>query len=150
MVEGSASVVINRPASAVFDALADVTRMGEWSPECTGGRWVSPAAGPSIGARFEGDNVAKVGRFTVKRWTTTSEITEYVPNEVFAFVAEGYTTWRYRLEDRDGATMVTESFNHKPYEGWQSFVYGTLARRSNTMVTGMQRTLARLKDVLES
>ena len=61
MVEGSASMVINRPVSEVFDAVADITRMGEWSPECTGGRWVAPATGPSVGAKFEGDNMVKLG-----------------------------------------------------------------------------------------
>jgi uncharacterized protein YndB with AHSA1/START domain len=149
MVEGSASTVINRPASEVFDAVADVTRMGEWSPECTGGRWVVPATGPAVGAKFEGDNIVKVGPITLKRWTTTSEITDYVPNEVFGFVAEGYTSWRYELRDHDGATSVTESFSHKPHEGWQKFVYDTVAGRSNAMVKGMQQTLTQLKEILE-
>lgn len=149
MVEGSASTVINRPASEVFDAVADVTRMGEWSPECTGGRWVVPATGPAVGAKFEGDNIVKVGPITLKRWTTTSEITDYVPNEVFGFVADGYTSWRYEFRDHDGATSVTESFSHKPHEGWQKFVYDTVARRSNAMVKGMQQTLTRMKEILE-
>jgi len=149
MVEGSASTVINRPPSEVFDAVTDVTRMGDWSPECTGGRWVAPATGPALGATFEGDNIAKVGPISLKRWTTTSEITDYVPGEVFEFVADGYTTWRYVFEDRDGATSVTESFSHKPHEGWQKFVYDTLAQRSKGMVKGMQQTLARMKEALE-
>ncbi len=115
MVEGSASTVINRPPSEVFDAVADITRMGDWSPECVAGRWVDPATAPAVGAKFEGDNVVKVGPVTFKKWTTTSEITECTPNEVFEFVAEGYTTWRYEFEDRDGATSVTESFSHAPW-----------------------------------
>ncbi|MHB1787310.1 MAG: SRPBCC family protein [Acidimicrobiales bacterium] len=149
MVEGSASTVISRPVSEVFDAVSDVTRMGEWSPECTGGRWVAPATGPAVGAMFEGDNIVKIGPITLKRWTTTSEITDYVPNEVFGFVAEGYTSWRYEFRDHDGATSVTESFSHQPHEGWQKFVYDTVARRSNAMVRGMQQTLTRMKETLE-
>lgn len=150
MVEGSASIVIRQPAAEVFAALADVTRMGEWSPECTGGRWVPPATAPALGARFEGDNVAAVGPLTLKRWTTTSEITELVPDQVFEFSAEGYTTWRYELAETDGVTTVTESYVHPPYEGWQRFVYGILARRSVAMVKGMERTLTRLRDALEA
>lgn len=149
MIKGSASTVINRPTAEVFAAVADVTRMGEWSPECTAGRWVAPATGPALGAKFAGDNIAKVGPITLKRWTTTSEVTECVPDKVFEFVTEGYTTWRYELTELDGATSLTESYGHKPHEGWQKFVYGTLARRSNGMVKGMQHTLARLKDTLE-
>jgi len=92
---------------------------------------------------------SKSAPITLKRWTTTSEITDYVPNEVFGFVAEGYTSWRYEFRDHDGATSVTESFSHKPHEGWQKFVYGTVARRSNAMVKGMQQTLTRMKEILE-
>jgi uncharacterized protein YndB with AHSA1/START domain len=150
MVKGSATTVIDRPLPDVFQAVTDITRMGEWSPECVAGRWVEPAKGPATGAKFEGDNLAKAGPITLKKWTTTSEVTEYTPNEVFEFVAEGYTTWRYEFEDRDGATSVTESFSHDPYEGVQRFVYGTLAQRPKSMVKGMQETLDRIKDALES
>lgn len=150
MANGSASIVINRPAVDVFSVLEDITRMGEWSPECTGGRWVAPATGPGLGVKFEGDNVAKVGPLTLKKWTTTSEITEYVPGKVLEFIAEGYTTWRYEISERDGATSVTESYSHKPYEGWQKLVYGTLARRDASMVKGMEQTLARIKAALEA
>ncbi|MHB1710746.1 MAG: SRPBCC family protein [Acidimicrobiales bacterium] len=149
MAQGSASTVINRPASEVFDALSDVTRMGEWSPECTGGRWVAPATGPAVGAKFEGDNIVKIGPITLKKWTTTSEITEYVPDELFGFVTEGYTRWRYEFRDHGGATSVTETFDHEPHAGWQKFVYDTMARRSGSMVKGLQQTLARMKETLE-
>lgn len=149
MIEGSASTVINRPAAEVFAAIADITRMGEWSPECTGGRWVAPATGPAVGATFEGDNAVRVGPLTLKRWTTTSEVTKCVPDEVFEFTAEGYTTWRYELTETAGATTVTESFSYAPQSGWQGFVYGTLARRPAAMAKGTQKTLDRIKAVLE-
>lgn len=112
MVHGSASVVIDRKPAVVFSAIADVNRMGEWSPECVAARWVDGATGPAVGAKFEGDNrVAWVG-LTVKRWTTTSEVTACVPGAVFEFVAEGYTTWRYRLEPSGPGTKVTESYEY--------------------------------------
>ncbi|MFV1989884.1 MAG: SRPBCC family protein, partial [Acidimicrobiales bacterium] len=113
MVEGSASVVIERPVAEVFAAVTDATRMGEWSPECVCGRWIQPTAAAAIGAKFEGDNVVKMGPVTLKKWTTTCEITEFVPDKVFEFVAADFTTWRYEFEDRDGATSVTESFSHE-------------------------------------
>jgi len=150
MTEGSASIVIDRPIGEVFDAIADITRMGEWSPECTAGRWVAPATGPAAGAKFEGDNVAKLGPVTLKRWTTTSEVTACTPNEVFEFVAEGYTTWRYAFAEQNGSTRVTESFSHGDYSGFQGFLYGTLMRRQAGMVKGMQKTLERVKAQLES
>ena len=150
MTEGSASIVIDRAIGEVFDVVADITRMGEWSPECTGGRWVPPATGPAVGAEFEGDNAARLGPITLKRWTTTSEVTQCVPNEVFEFVAEGHTTWRYEFAEQDGSTTVTESFSHGDYSGFQGFVYGTLLRRQAGMVKGMQQTLASVKAMLEA
>lgn len=150
MTEGTANIVIDRPAGEVFDAIADVTRMGEWSSECVSGRWVAPATGPAVGAEFEGDNVAALGPATLKRWTTTSEVTECTPGEVFEFVAAGYTTWRYEFAEQDGSTTVTESFSHEPYTGFQGFLYGTLFRRQSAMVKGMQQTLGRIKAALEA
>ena len=99
MVRGAATLMSDRGTHDVFVAVTDITRMGDWSPECVAGRWVAPATGPAVGAEFEGDNVAKVGPFTVKRWTTTSEITILVPDELFEFVAEGHTRWRYEFVD---------------------------------------------------
>lgn len=150
MIEQSVSTVIHRPAADVFAAVTDITRMGEWSPECTGGRWVAPATGPAVGATFEGDNVARLGPVTLKRWSTTSEVTECTTGRAFEFIAEGMTTWRYELAEHDGATTLTESFRHAPYTGFQRFLYGMVMRRSQAMVTGMERTLARMKTALEA
>ena len=86
----------------MFAAISDITRMGEWSPECVAGRWVAPATGPAVGAVFEGDNVAAIGPVTLKKWTTSSTVTACEPGAVFEFVAEGYTTWRYELSENDG------------------------------------------------
>ena len=150
MAQESVTVVVNRSPTDVFDAVADITRMGEWSPECVAGRWVAPATGPEIGAKFEGDNIAKLGPVTLKRWTTTSEVTECTAGEVFEFVAEGYTKWRYELTDEGGTTQLTESFNHTDATGWQKFLYNTIARRPAAMIKGLERTLGRIKETLES
>jgi len=144
---------INRSAAEVWAAIADITRMGEWSPECTGGRWVGGATGPAVGARFEGDNEARALGRVVKRWTTTSEVTACEPGTVFEFVAEGMTTWRYACTEVAGAngpvTTLTETFTYEP-KGFQGFIYEGLMRRSSMMRKGMERTLARVKDELES
>ncbi len=149
-VTGSATTTIAAPISDVYDAVTDVSRMGEWSPECVACRWVGGATGPSVGAKFEGDNVATVGPITLKRWTTTCEVVEARPNSTFAFIAEGNSTWRYEFAERDGATIVTESFSHPPYVGWQKWVYGRLANRQKAMTTGMDATLGRIKQALEN
>jgi len=150
MVQGSASVEINRAPAVVFSSIADVTCMGEWSPECVAARWVGGATGPAVGAKFEGDNRVTLFGVTVKNWTTTSEVTACAPGEVFEFVAEGYTTWRYRLEPSGPGTKVTESYEYTSQPGTQKFVYETLLRRPTAMVKGMQRTLERIKQSVES
>jgi uncharacterized protein YndB with AHSA1/START domain len=49
-------VSVERTIAASPDALwkmvSDVTRMGEWSPENTGGEWLKGATGPAVGAKF--------------------------------------------------------------------------------------------------
>lgn len=150
MAKGSASIVVDSDPGSVFDALADVTRMGDWSPECTGGRWVAPATGPAVGASFEGDNAMRVFGRPVARWTTTSEVTASEPGKTFEFVSAGYTTWRYDLERSGSGTKVTESFDYASKPGPKTFAMERLLRRPAAMTKGMQRTLERLKATLES
>jgi uncharacterized protein YndB with AHSA1/START domain len=156
MIEGSASVIINRPIEEVFDAIVDVTRIGEFSPECMGCRWVPPATGAAVGAEFEGDNIAKAGPMTLKnpmtlkKWTTTSDFTDYAENATFAFTSAGYTNWRYEFETQGGSTKVTESYTYPPYTGWPRFMYETVMKRAAGMVDGMQETLDRIKTKLEA
>ncbi len=147
---GSASITIDRPVAEVFAAVSDIARMGEWSPECVECRWADGVTGPGLGASFAGDNVAKAGPLTLKRWTTTSQVTNYELDAVFEFLAEGHTTWRYDFETRDGSTVVTESFSFAPPEGMQKFLYETVMGRSKSMVKGMDATLERLKVALET
>lgn len=150
MVQGSASLIINRPPDVVFAAITDITRTGEWSPECTGCRWVGGATEPTVGAKFEGDNKVVVAGITMKRWTTTSEITACELGKVFEFVAEGYTTWRYEFEAAGEGTRVTESYSFTSSGGAQKFIYETLLRRPEAMIKGMQKTLERIKAAVEA
>ena len=150
MPTGSASIDISRSPAEVFGAISDITRIGEWSPECMGARWVGGATGPAVGAKFAGDNKAAVGGLTLKRWTTTSEVTACVPDESFEFIAEGYTTWRYELKPSGTGTTVTESFSFESPTGFQKFIYETVMKRSKAMVKGMGTTLAKVKSSLEA
>ena len=146
---GSATIVIDRSPDVVWAAIADITRMGEFSPECTAGRWKGDATGPAVGAEFEGDNVAKIAGRTVKAWTTTSKVTACEPGALFEFSAEGYTTWRYTFAAEGAGTRVTETFSYEA-KGFQGFVYEKILMRTKMMTKGMQRTLARLKAALEA
>lgn len=77
--ELSASVNVDAPAADVYDLVSDITRMGEWSPECVGGAWVSATPG-QVGARFHGYN-----QDGPAAWTSESEVIEAAWPRAFAF-----------------------------------------------------------------
>ena len=56
-------------AIELYDLVSDLPRMGEWSPENTGGKWVNGAAGPVVGARFKGSNKSGVGAGGAPTWS---------------------------------------------------------------------------------
>ncbi len=92
---------------AVYDALADVTRMGEWSPECYACEWTGESTAPVVGATFDGHN--RNGEHT---WTSQCTITEADRGRAFTFECSmfdfHYATWGYRIEPIDGGCRVTE------------------------------------------
>ncbi len=104
----SVSRTINAPAQTLWEMVSDVTRMGEWSPETTSGRWVKGATGAAKGARFKGDN-----RNGERTWSIVCEVTDCEPGRRFAFDATAgpirYANWAYDFEQTDDGTVVTES-----------------------------------------
>lgn len=80
LVGGSVTVHVHAPPERVYALVADITRMGEWSPECVRCRWVKGATGPVVGARFRAVN--RRGFF---RWSNTPEVIAADPGQEFAF-----------------------------------------------------------------
>ena len=99
------SRVIDAPADTIYDLVSDIARMGEWSPECTGGEWLGDATGPTVGARFKGTNTAGPNN-----WSTKPTVTVADRGREFAFKVPGGSgpTWSYSFEAVDGGTRVTE------------------------------------------
>jgi uncharacterized protein YndB with AHSA1/START domain len=107
----SVSTDVAAPPEKVWALVADVTRMGEWSPECYTASWDDGSNAPAVGAHFSGTN--KAGDY---EWTVPCEITECEPGKVFEFVAprgvETVTRWRYEFAaNASGGTTLTESFD---------------------------------------
>jgi len=148
LATGRADIEISRRPSEVFAAVADITRMGDWSPETTACRWLDD--GEALGATFEGDNEARLGPISLKKWTTVSEVTAYEEPTVFEFVAEGTTTWRFEFEAAGDGTRVTESFSYPAATGMQKVLYNAMGSRRKAMTKGMRETLERLKVALEA
>jgi hypothetical protein len=109
----SSSVVIGAPAETLYDMVADLPRMGEWSKACTGATW-DEGAGPTEGAWFTGHNLANVsGESTT--YDTRCEITAAERPATIAWMQrgreEGFAEWRYTFTPVDGGTEVTESWS---------------------------------------
>ncbi len=144
-MQGEATVHIDATPEAVYALVSDITRMGEYSPECVKAEWVDGATGPVVGAKFKGHN--RIGRFL--KWSTTPEVTEVDPGQVFAFRTKE-TIWRYRFAPgADGGTDVTETFETTSY-GKAMQLVSPEKKRQPKMVEGMQQTLARVKAAAET
>ena len=139
----AATLDINAPADKVWTLVSDLPRMGEWSPENTGGRWVKGATGPALGAVFKGTN--KNG---VRRWSTTVTVIACEPSKVFEFaVTSGplaVANWRYEIAETAAGCTVTESWDdHRA--SWMKVVSSPMGDHSAEHArTEMAATLARL------
>ncbi len=147
--EGSVTVRIGATPDDVYRLVADVTRMGEWSPETTSCRWLGEPG--KVGSKFRGRN-----RRGFVRWFTDPVVVAATPGDEFAFttrlLGKDQTRWRYRFEPVDGGTAidVTESFdavaNPLPVRLFERLIW---PNRQQDVIDGMRTTLERLKVVAE-
>jgi carbon monoxide dehydrogenase subunit G len=140
---------IDAPAERVWALVSDLPRMGDYSPEASGGRWVG-GGGPSVGAVFRGRNAKGL-----RRWSTRCTVVRCVPGEEFAFEVSAVgmvaAEWSYDLESTGYGCRVTETWTDRR---------GALLTQLGKVVTGVsdrsaftaqsiEQTLARVKDRAE-
>ena len=151
MSDVQVSTDIAAPADKVWAFVSDLPRMGEWSPENTGGQWVGGATGPTVGAKFRGTN-----RKGLRRWSTTCTVTAADVGKRFTFeVTYGpvrISTWDYTLTgDGTDTTVVEEWTDRRP--AWMRVagvpVMGVPDRGAHNR-QGMEKTLANLKAAAEA
>jgi hypothetical protein len=91
----------------LYALISDLPRMGEWSLENNGGKWLKGATGPAVGAKFKGKNSKGF-----RRWSTIATVVTADAGREFAFdvtvAGLKVARWGYRLESVDGSTKVTE------------------------------------------
>lgn len=146
------SETIAAPAEKLYDMVSDLPRMGEWSPENRGGRWLDGAHGPAAGARFRGNNA-----HGWRRWSTTVTVTAAEPGRRFAFHVSygpvGIADWSYEFAPAaDAGTTVTQSWTDLRPQLLQLFgkpVTG-VGDRATYNRQAMRTTLANLKRDAES
>jgi hypothetical protein len=149
---GSVSTAVEASAEEVWQLVADVTRIGEWSPECHRAAWIDGADGPAVGARFRGHN-----RWKLNRWSRVCEVVEAEPGRAFAFrTVPGFgpsadsTTWRYDIVPTDGGCEVMQSYEiTTPPKRWFQPVIRRLMPHHLDMRPHMSRTLEAIRDCAE-
>lgn len=116
----SAEIPVAVDAETVFGYVSDLSRSGEWSPECQGGTWVRGR--PSeVGSVFRGHNVRTpdvVSWAPVVRgeWTTESEVVESRAPHVFSWAMRDgagraqQSVWSFEVRPADGGSVLTHAF----------------------------------------
>jgi hypothetical protein len=150
MSDVEVSETVNADPDRIYGLVSDLPRMGEWSPENTGGKWLDGATGPALGARFRGTN-----RAGVAIWATTVTVTSADPGKRFAFDVDflgvPISTWEYEFAGGAGTCTVTERWTDRRPRLMRatSFLTGVVNRDKHNR-EGMQKTLQRLKASAEA
>jgi uncharacterized protein YndB with AHSA1/START domain len=144
------------PPMEVYRAVADLHRMGEWSPECF--RVLIRGTGPArAGARFVGLN-----RAGMRFWPTNGRVVVADPPAEFAFeisvLGIPAARWGYRFTPSGDGTELTEYWQDRRGTGVQKAVMVGLStlfagvgkgQRAGHNRAGMQATLARVAAAFE-
>jgi hypothetical protein len=149
--QDSESLVIEAPAERIYALVADLPRMGDWSPECRQVEWLDGATGPAEGARFIGHN--KGGPRGLMKWSRQGRVLTADPGHEFVFVTEEggreSTEWRCRLEPSGVGTQVTESYTVHWIPTWARMV-DVPTNRARELRQAMQHTLEQLRVAAEA
>lgn len=145
------SVHVDRSPEEVYALVSDVTRTGEWSPQCVRCEW-DAGDGPAVGAHFTGSNEVP-GR----EWQTRSTVVAAEPGREFAWeVGDGFVAWGYEMQPDGDGTTLTERWEFRQ-AGLDFFAgkYGDeadaqIADRTRAAHEGIPATLAAIKQVAES
>jgi uncharacterized protein YndB with AHSA1/START domain len=135
---------ITASPEAVYAAISDITRMGEWSEECHACEWKDGFDAPVVGATFDGHN-----RNGGHEWTSEAKIVEAEPGRSFVFECSmfdfHFSTWGYRIEPTTDGCRVTEwSEDLRPdsaleFSKKMSGVDDRIERNQHTMSTTLER-----------
>ncbi len=146
----SESIVVSREPEELYALVSDVTRMGEWSPVCTGCWWDDDTRG--VGAWFTGRNETPE-----KTWETRSQVAADEPGREFAFVVAGNRTrWGYAFEAVEGGTLMTESWEILPageeffQERFGADADAEMQKRADAAHSGIHDTISAIKKAAES
>jgi uncharacterized protein YndB with AHSA1/START domain len=156
------AVVATRP-QLVWDLVADVTQVGEWSPECIRAAWLGEPGAPQPGARFTVRNRSPGGF----EYEVTCVVTEADRPRAFAWLvldesgdpARPSSSWRYQIDPLPGGgSRVWQRFTHGPGASYLRAVAAQapdqaaeiIAARLDGLRANMIATLRAMKAAAES
>ncbi|HSL56358.1 MAG TPA: SRPBCC family protein [Acidimicrobiales bacterium] len=153
LVRREVSVDIAASPGTVFDLVSDVTRIGEWSPECHGAEWQDDRRG--LGARFTGHN-----RWGRNRWSRVCEVVAAEPGREFAYrTVPGFrfgpsadsSVWGFSIEPIATGSRLTQSLQpvKVPQAWFRPFIRRFMAQHLD-MREQMSVTLAAIKAAAEA
>jgi uncharacterized protein YndB with AHSA1/START domain len=159
----AAEEVVAAPPELVWDLVADVTRVGGWSPECVRTAWLGKPGEPRPGARFIGHNRFPDGF----EWEVTCVVTEADRPRTFAWAvlddtgdpARPSSLWRYEIDALPGGgSRVRQRFTHGPglsflrplAEAAPDGAAEIIAARRDGLRANMTATLRAMKAAAES
>ncbi|MEV7770879.1 SRPBCC family protein [Kitasatospora sp. NPDC086791] len=152
----------------VYAVVSDLPRSAEWSPECTGGTWVSGRPG-AVGAVFRGENLRArdvVAWAPVVRgvWRTESQVVAAEPGRVFRWAMRDSagnpqdSVWSYEIApDGDGCVLVhglrmgaaTEGIRGITAEMDEATRRAFLAEWTEKLAGDLRATVERVKAIVE-
>lgn len=161
----SVSVEVACSPEAAWDLVTDIGRIGEFSPECIGARWMDGSSGPSVGARFEGTNRAfDETDDTELIWIRPCTVTAAEAPGRFSYtVGDRYdgtpaSSWDIEIEPTPTGCRVTQRFEHLA-QGLSGIRHqcdddpdraeSIVKERVEQLTAGMNQTLRRMKNLLE-
>ncbi len=149
----SASTEIAAPCGQVYAMVTDLPRMGEWSPDNKGGKWLGGASAAAPGAKFKGSN-----QHGKKKWSGVVRINDATAPSRFDFTTIAgpfqFGDWTYEIEPTATGCKVTESWTDKRNAVFSLPVLGKMITgvgdRATHNLAAIETTLANLKKSAEA
>jgi Polyketide cyclase / dehydrase and lipid transport len=152
MADVRESLAVSAPADAVYHLVADLPRMGEWSPECERVTWRGGATSAVNGAQFLGYNRAGLLQWVTQGEVVTAEYGRHLAFEI-SLGPMKIARWEYFIipDDADPSTCIAveEWTDRRP--GWyRALADKAFGPRTKTNQRGMVKTLANLRSAAEA
>ncbi|NOX29112.1 MAG: SRPBCC family protein [Actinobacteria bacterium] len=144
-----ATIDIATSPETVYDLVADVSRIGEWSTEAVGAEWLDGATGKK-GDWFRGHNV--LGE---DEWSRDCQMARADRGHDFTFVVGGVedncTWWSYEMEAIDSGTRLTERWwVVNLTEGFAAYTPERRQQRADRTAIMLKTTIEAIKKAAES